>query len=190
MKLAASVTMMSGTPDTVVITPVSVDKRRRQQHDDEAQGEAGGEALVLHPHRREAVGEHQLGPTDRSIPPEMTITLWAIARNANDIEPAVTVRMAKPLTSGSCEARHSHEHDEQDRDADRPAVAPGESGELARRLRQRRDNAIERGGGHRNHLRATRRQPRSGQQRPAWPGNAMTALTLTPLPPRRDRERR
>ncbi len=37
----------------------------------------------------------------------MTITLWAIARNANDIEPAVTVRMAKPLTSGICEARHA-----------------------------------------------------------------------------------
>ena len=48
-----------------------------------------------------------LAPTDRSIPPEMTITLWAIARNANDIEPAVTVRMAKPLTSGICEARHA-----------------------------------------------------------------------------------
>ena len=144
MKLAASVTMMSGTPDTVVIRPVSVDS-------------AVVSSTTARPRARQAarplssihIAERQLAntifaPTDRSIPPEMTITLWAIARNANDIEPAVTVRMAKPLTSGICEARHSHEHDEQDRDADRPAVAAGEPGELARRLRQRRDDAIER----------------------------------------------
>ena len=46
-------------------------------------------------------------PIDRSMPPEMTITLWAIARKASDIVPAVIVRMAKPSTSGSCEKRQS-----------------------------------------------------------------------------------
>ena len=54
------------------------------------------------------------------------ITLCAIARKAIDVVPAVIVRMAKPLTSGSCEKRQISQDDEQHGDAERPALAPGQ----------------------------------------------------------------
>ena len=146
MKLAASVTMMSGTPDTVVIRPVSVDS-------------AVVISTTARPRARQAarllssihIADRQLAntifaPTDRSIPPEMTITLWAIARKASDIEPAVIVRTAKPLTSGICEKRHATRTTSS---TATPTVQPcrrGQPGELARRLRQRRDDPVE--GGH------------------------------------------
>ena len=48
-----------------------------------------------------------MAPIERSIPPEITITDWAIARKASDIVPAVIVRISKLPNCGSCETRHS-----------------------------------------------------------------------------------
>ena len=48
-----------------------------------------------------------IDPTDRSMPPEITITAWAMARKARLIVPAVMVRISKAPNCGSCETRQS-----------------------------------------------------------------------------------
>ena len=46
-------------------------------------------------------------PTDRSMPPEITITACAIARKARLIVPAVTVRISNAPNLGTWEARQN-----------------------------------------------------------------------------------
>ena len=85
-------------------------QRREGDGDDEDEDrdrQAGGEALILHPQADRQLASTIIGPTDRSIPPEMTITAWAIARKASDIVPAVIVRISKSPKSGSCEIRQN-----------------------------------------------------------------------------------
>ena len=77
-----------------------------------------------------------IAPTDRSMPPEITITAWAMARKASAIVPAVIVRISKSPNCGSCEHAPQQQHDEQQPDADGPALTPGEARQPARRLRQ------------------------------------------------------
>ena len=49
-----------------------------------------------------------MAPIDRSMPPEITITDWAMARKASDIVPAVIVRISKLPNWGSCDTRQSN----------------------------------------------------------------------------------
>ena len=101
MKLAASVTMMSGTPDAVMITPVSVDsadgdRRARRRR---GRGRLAKPWSSIHSADRQ-LANTIIAPTDRSMPPEMTMTPWAMARKASVIVPAVIVRISKPPNFG------------------------------------------------------------------------------------------
>ncbi len=107
MKLAASVTMMSGTPDAVITTPVSVDRATVT-----TSTSAPSARHVPNPWSSIQSADRQLAntiiePTDRSMPPEITTTPWAMATNARLIVPAVIVRISKSPNLGSCETRHS-----------------------------------------------------------------------------------
>ena len=106
-KLAASVTMMSGTPEAVITRPVIVDSPTVT-----ARTATLTSRHVPRPWSSIHSADRQLAstiiaPTDRSTPPDTTIAPWAMARKASGIVPAVIVRISKPPKSGSCETRQS-----------------------------------------------------------------------------------
>ena len=163
MKLAASVTMMSGTPETVMITP----GHRRQDH-----GDASTPTAIAS--RRPGPGppstsaDRQLAstiiaPTDRSMPPEITITAWAMARKARrhraggdraDLEVAELRAAARRATAA---ARTSSSAD-----PDRPALTPGEARQPARGCGQARGAPPSSSGATGSSRRAARRQAVGG----------------------------
>ena len=85
--------------------------QRRQSHRDDDDGETDERARPS-PRSPIQATDRQLtntiiGPTERSMPPEITTMLWAMARKARLIVPAVIVLISKPSNLGSWETRQS-----------------------------------------------------------------------------------
>ena len=107
VKLAARVTMMSGTPDTVMMLPTTVESATAIASTAMAMARhAPRPRPSIHSADRQLVNTN-MAPTDRSIPPEITTTAWAMARNARLMAPAVMVRISNAPNSSTCDRRQS-----------------------------------------------------------------------------------
>ena len=99
--------MMSGTPEAVITNPMTVPRTPQMSSTATASArQAPRPWPSIHSAARQ-LANTIIEPTDRSMPPEMTTTAWAMARNASAIVPAVIVRISKSPKRGSCDTRHS-----------------------------------------------------------------------------------
>ena len=100
MKLAASVTTMSGTPDTTATVPISPDSTMATATTRTAIRTTVPRSWSSIRRAAMQLASTIIAPTDRSMPPEMTITDWAMASRARAMVPATRPRTSKGPNSG------------------------------------------------------------------------------------------
>ncbi len=131
MKLAANVTTMSGMPDTVMTTPMSVDRAMAMAMTTSASATHVPRLCPSIQRAARQLVNTIMEPTERSMPPEITMMDCAMARKARLIVPAVMVRTSKAPNLGTCEARQNSSDQQQQGHAHRPALPPDEAGQPA-----------------------------------------------------------
>jgi hypothetical protein len=106
MKLAARVTTMSGTPETTATVPMMPDRTMATTTTSRATSTTGPRSCSSMRRAAMQLVRTIIAPTDRSIPPEMTITVWAMASRARVMVPATMPRTSKAPKAGIWEERH------------------------------------------------------------------------------------
>lgn len=106
MKLAARVTTMSGMPETTMIQPKNVETATLIANTTTAMTRLVPRSWPIMSRAAMQLASTICAPMARLMPPPMTMTPWAIARNARPMVPAVMVRSSNPPNVGSCEWRH------------------------------------------------------------------------------------
>src|SRR5215216_4078242 len=101
MKLAARVTTMSGTPETTATAPMMPDRTMATTMTSRATSTTGPRSCSSMRRAAMQLVRTIIAPTDRSIPPEMTITVWAMASRARVMVPATMPRTSKAPTPGT-----------------------------------------------------------------------------------------
>ena len=101
MKLIASVTMMSGTPETTEIQPMIADRTTDNRMESTAMARQATRPLSFMSQAEKQLMKTTIDPTAKLKPPVMMTTPIAIARRASDRVPAVMVRTWKPPKTGT-----------------------------------------------------------------------------------------
>ena len=113
VKLAARVTTMSGIPDTAITTPISVESATAIA--------TTATAMPTHspipcPSIQSADRQFvktSIAPTDRSMPPEITTTAWAMARKARLMVPGGDGADLEGAELRHLGRRQKHEHQQE-----------------------------------------------------------------------------
>ena len=107
VKLAASVTMMSGIPEAVMIRPMIVELTIAMTRHAAAMSRQAPRSWPSIQRAAMQLTSTIIAPTDKSMPPEITMMACAMAKKASVIVPAVIVRIWKGPNVGTSELCHS-----------------------------------------------------------------------------------
>ena len=140
MKLAARVTTMSGTPETTATAPMRPDSSIATTTTRTATRTTGPRSCSSISRAAMQLVSTIIAPTDRSMPPEMTITVWAMASRTRVMVAGDDAADLEGPEGGDLGGAPQDQHAQQQGHPDDPALAADEPFQPAAGLGERGDH--------------------------------------------------